>query len=428
MKKRAISFVLLLLTTNIFSQGNHVLSGGEAANRGVIDLATPGGQSWSTDRASLPGYFSGIMGTSFTGASDAANINGYVKKYGNESFTFPVGTGADIRTVLINNNAGLNSDAYSTAWIVGDPSNNLDPTAPNMGAHSIISMGPGIISVSPIGQWDWEVGNAGNLGTGTTGTGLGVPITVTIPDMSNFASIANLRLVGWDGTQWIDLSGGSTANGNTENSTLSGSMVTGITAIAIGSTSFILPVKLVSFSAKEKDCMVEVSWITAEEINSSKYELEQSTDGIYFNKIATVNSRNADNGSSYFTTIKQQKQNSYYRLKMVDKDGRFEYSGIILLSGNCSGVIDHMNLYPNPVTTASGQLTLEFNLKYTGNARIAITNSLGQELINQSITIINGLDVYKLNSNSLKAGVYYLQVIDAYGNRIGLPKKFIIQQ
>lgn len=427
MKKRTLNFALLLLTTNIFSQGNHVFSGGEAANHGVIDLATPGGQSWSTDRASLPGYFSGIMGASFTGASDAANINGYVKKYGNESFTFPVGTGTDIRTVLINNNAGLNSDAYSMAWIVGDPSNNLDPTGPNMGAHSVISMGAGIVSVSPIGQWDWEVGDAGNLGTGTTGTGLGLPITVSIPDMSNFATIADLRLVGWNGTQWIDLSGGSTANGNTENSTLTGSMVAGITAIAIGSTSFILPVKLVSFSAKEQNCMVEVSWITAEEINSSKYELEQSTDGIYFNKIATVNSRNADNGSSYFTTIKQQKQNSYYRLKMVDKDGRFEYSGIISLRSNCSGVIDHMNLYPNPVTTSTGQLTLEFNLKYTGNVRIAITNSLGQELINQYITIISGVEVYKLNSNSLQAGVYYLQMIDASGNRIGLPQKFIKQ-
>jgi hypothetical protein len=227
--------LLLLLGTKLclaqsgsaVAPGNHVFSGAEASNFGVVDLATPGGQTWSTDRQAIPGYFSAIGTASYTGAADGSNINGYVKHYANianQGFTFPVGNGLDFRSLTISGTRDASS-IVATAWIVGDPSTTNDPTAPNAGNHAITAMGAGIVAVSNVGQWDW-LDIANNAG--------GLTVTVSIPDVSAFGVAGALRLVGWNGTQWVNLSGNTGASGNTENSTLSGTMVSGISAIAIG--------------------------------------------------------------------------------------------------------------------------------------------------------------------------------------------------
>ncbi|OJW71295.1 MAG: hypothetical protein BGO59_03525 [Spirosoma sp. 48-14] len=215
-----------LIIQDAFSQsGNFVPSGGEAVNYGTISLGTS--TAWSTARTATPGYFAASGTATYTNASDANNINGYVKHYvkaANQGFTFPVGSGTDLRT-LTTSGAIPNGISLATAWIVGDPSGNLDPTAPNAGAHNIASLGSGITAVSSVGQWDWIDNNAGG----------GVTVTVSIPDVSGFAnSAARLRLVGWNGSQWVNLSGNTGASGVTENSTLSGTMIPGITAIGIG--------------------------------------------------------------------------------------------------------------------------------------------------------------------------------------------------
>lgn len=209
--------------------GNHVFSGSEAVNFGTIDLATPASKTWSTDRMANPGYFSAYFpGAVYTGASDANNVNGYVKKYGNEIFTFPVGTGNDLRTLAISAPAAT-TDAYATAWILGHPKYTPDPTNGNA-VHDTALVGTGIKRVTNVGQWDWQ-------SLGTTNSTLNV--TASMPDLKNFAPIGHLRLVGWDGTKWINLSGVTAPTSNTENSLISGTIAaaqqSGIHAISIGS-------------------------------------------------------------------------------------------------------------------------------------------------------------------------------------------------
>lgn len=228
---------VLSATFGIAQSGNHVSSGVETSNFTVVDLATPSGQLWSTDRQAIPGYFSAIGTASYTGASDASNINGYVKHYANvanQAFSFPVGSGTDYRNISISGTRSATS-VIATAWIVGNPSGNLDPTAPNAGSHSITSLGGGIQSVSSIGQWDWQDNGAS-----------GLTVTVSIPDLTSFAPASKLRLVGWNGSFWVNLSESTGASGNTENSLLSGTMKPGITALGIGQATDPLPPVLLS--------------------------------------------------------------------------------------------------------------------------------------------------------------------------------------
>ena len=215
------------------AQSNHVFSGGEMLNFGTIDISSFEKIAWSSEKDRLPGYFGVINNGKFIGYSDQANINGYIKKYGNTAFLFPVGNGKDLRTLEISAPQHT-TDAYAVAWLEGDPSHFNDHTNPVAGEHPISAFAEPLIGVSNYGQWDWQVGASGTLGEDATGNGENLTITVSIPDMKSFAEASTLRLVGWNGTQWIDLSKSATANGNTEDSQLSGTMIAGITAIGIG--------------------------------------------------------------------------------------------------------------------------------------------------------------------------------------------------
>jgi hypothetical protein len=218
---------------NVFTQANHVFSGGELLNYGTIDISSFTKITWSSDRSRIPGYFSVIDNGKFIGYSDDANINGYIKKYGSTSFLFPVGNGKDLRTLEISA-PKINTDVYAVAWIEGDPSHTNDQTFPHAGEHPVNAVRNPIKAVSKVGQWDWQVGSLGMIDTNGTGDGSDLMITVSIPDMRDFGETNALRLVGWNGTSWIDLSGRATANGNIEDSQLSGKMIAGISAIGIG--------------------------------------------------------------------------------------------------------------------------------------------------------------------------------------------------
>jgi Secretion system C-terminal sorting domain len=422
MKKTLKIFVYLLLfftKVSVAQNGNYVFSNTEAINFGTIDLATPNlaGQTWATNRSSTPGYFGVFNSATFTGASDAKNINGYVKKYGNTAFTFPVGTGTDLRTLSFSAPA-TTTESYATAWIIGNPSGNLDPTLPNAGTHNINAVTLPIFSVSPVGQWDWQVGND----LGGTGTGAGLTITVSIPDMTTFAVANKLRLVGWNGTSWIDLSGMPTASGNTENSTLTGTMVSGITAIGIGNLLNPLPVKLESFTAYSKNCSTILNWKTSQEINSLHFEIEQSDDGVIFTKTKTITA--AGNSSlpiQYETIVLQKETNKLYRLKLMDIGGSFSYSNIVAVTNSCIKN-ETISIYPNPLVD-NNILNINFNTAYSGKAEIICLNTIGQIVSSQSMNITAGYNATTINFSKLPKGTYFINIIKANGERINGEQK-----
>ncbi len=153
---------------------------------------------------------------------DAQHVDGYVSKTGNDAFTFPVGSGTDVRTLGISAPASA-SDQYSVAWIAGSPNTVGDPSNSNA-MHPVTQVSGTLSFVDSGGQWDWIP---------VSGTGSGLTVTVSLPAGITLPATF-LRLAGWNGSNWIDLSGAPTASGNTEGSTLSGTMVPGIQAIAVG--------------------------------------------------------------------------------------------------------------------------------------------------------------------------------------------------
>ncbi|RQO29830.1 hypothetical protein DBR32_14700 [Taibaiella sp. KBW10] len=404
MMKPLFTLSMLLSGALTYAQsGNYVFSGAEQTSFGTTDLATPTGGSWSTARAATPGYFSatGPSGT-FTGAADGgtALVDGYVKFYAsaaNQSFSFPVGVNGataaegDLRTLSVSGTLPDNA-IIATAWIAGNPVGNLDPTSTgaSSGPHSTASLGTGIMSVSKLGQWDWQ--DLNNNAAGAT-------ITVSIPALSN-ATAANLRLVGWNGSQWIDLStsqGSSAASGNTENSTLTGTMQSGISAIGIGATDIALPVTLLDFTASiEQGDQVLLSWEVANEKSFAHYEVEYATDAVQFTPVCELAGGQPE--GRYALVHKQPDQEAFYRLKMVDLDHNFTYSKVVKVA--LGAVEQEFMVYPNPaINTAKVKGTREGDQLqlYTADGELLYTmNATG--------------DFALLNMEAYSGGVYLLSV------------------
>ena len=421
---------IVLSTLSIFfillgrAQSNRVFSGGEMLNFGTIDISLNVEKSWSSERNAHPGYFSSLENANYIGYSDEAHIDGYIKKYGNSAFTFPVGNGRDLRTLEISKPDAI-TDAFATAWIEGDPTSNIDPTEPHAGKHSVLAVAQTISSVSKAGQWDWQTGEDGTLGTETTGNGDGLLITVSIPDMSKFADESDLRLVGWNGTQWIDLSKKPTATGNKEDSKLSGIMIPGISAIGIGKIASTSLVKIISLAATASNCNTILKWETSVENNSSIFILEQSEDNINFHTISSLATAGSPSGNKYSKEVTQPFGIAYYRLKIQHIDGTYEYSPEISVNSTCHG-IENIRVYPNPVVD-NEKVNLRFATSYEGNAELMIISSAGQLVLKNYVQVKSQNNLLTIDINHLIHGTYFINIAGSNGEQIGSTIQFIKQ-
>ncbi len=184
-------------------------------------------------------------------------------------------------------------------------------------------------------------------------------------------------------------------------------IVTNTAHTLIGST---LPLALTSFNAipKEKENKVLVYWNTANEINTSFFLIEQSTDGRTFKPIVEIAAKGSGNNSYFYSIAKN--NIVYLRLKMVDKNGTYTYSNIIKLAEDKSTGFDIVN---NPakntlnIRVYSSLLTHTTATIVTAQGKIVKTFILNQNL--QTIDIA-----------ALQAGNYFLQTI------LGT-KKFVVE-
>lgn len=172
-----------------------------------------------------------------------------------------------------------------------------------------------------------------------------------------------------------------------------------------------LPSILTHFTINKNSTFVSLNWITTTEINSKIFEVERSIDGKNFTAIGTVEAKGFASDYS-FIDVKPFVGLNYYRLKMVDKDGKFEYSEIKTIKFGNSFKFE---MYPNPAKSTVNILVDKLNSKTT----LFITDIYGKQLINK--LLIEGNNV--INISSFSKGVYLVNISNDEG--VGT-KKLII--
>lgn len=174
--------------------------------------------------------------------------------------------------------------------------------------------------------------------------------------------------------------------------------------ISLG-TSTPLPVSLTRFDATlQQDNKVQLSWETAMENNSKDFTIEQSTDGVNFNKAGSVAAKgNSDVRTTYSFTTRPISQKSFFRLKQNDKDGQSVYSRINMVTP-----IDHNNtltVYPNPATN---QLYITSLSELEELHIYNLNGMLAKKVTTKEQTIM-------INISDLPVGFYHIQGIAMNG-------------
>ena len=123
--------------------------------------------------------------------------------------------------------------------------------------------------------------------------------------------------------------------------------MTGYGEFAIGgdSTTDPLPMNWLNYSLKIIDQIATIKWQTTNERNVSHYEIEESINGIEFQKISEIQASNKMGIQSYQSQLNEINYQKYYRIKSVDFDGLFDYSKIFKLQGELE---NNYIIYPNP--------------------------------------------------------------------------------
>jgi ELWxxDGT repeat protein len=173
-----------------------------------------------------------------------------------------------------------------------------------------------------------------------------------------------------------------------------------------------LPITLLNFSATvEGKNAVKLDWTTTNEINSDHFEIERSIDGKNFSSInrMTASGNSALNQNYTYTDQQAGNLNSsalYYRLRLVDKDGTFKNSQVLLVRLQGGGF--QFTFAPNPVQQ---QLNVSVSPAGAKSVAIRIIDANGKQVYQQALP--TGVNVYQQNIDvaKLKTGVYYLQVI-----------------
>ena len=122
-----------------------------------------------------------------------------------------------------------------------------------------------------------------------------------------------------------------------------------LTACGTAAVAAPLPVTLLDFTAQAQGTAVALTWHTASEVNSARFEVERSLDGTSFTTLGSVVARGTSTTATSYAyrdaALPAHATLLYYRLRQVDLNGTVTYSPVRTVAlAKASGLA----LFPNP--------------------------------------------------------------------------------
>lgn len=173
---------------------------------------------------------------------------------------------------------------------------------------------------------------------------------------------------------------------------------------------FQLPLVLLGFDATLKNKNTELTWVTGMEKELSHFMIERSTNGSDYTQVGmVVAGGNSDVKKNYSFTdpaALTAKGVVYYRLRMVDMNGRFQNSQVRLIRIGDAAQTLSIAAYPNPVVNEV-RITLPNNWQ---NQPVSFTfyNTNGQAV--KSMTTAKASQTETMGLSELNAGIYIVKV------------------
>jgi hypothetical protein len=204
-----------------------------------------------------------------------------------------------------------------------------------------------------------------------------------------------------------------------------------------------LPIELSSFSAKLMDGDVFLNWITKTEVNNFGFDIERKINESEWVKIGFVEGYGNSNSPKSYSFMDNNVIGGNifnYRLKQIDTDGGYEYSGIVEIKIVPGNFAVYQN-YPNPFNPTT---KIRYQLPEANHVEIKIFNVLGSEVTtllddNKEPGIYEVEFSAKVGSASdgntyiLPSGIYIYRVVTGNsstgsGNRSAETKKMVLMK
>ncbi|MBP9214791.1 MAG: T9SS type A sorting domain-containing protein, partial [Chitinophagaceae bacterium] len=139
------------------------------------------------------------------------------------------------------------------------------------------------------------------------------------------------------------------------------------------------------------------------------FVVEKSFDGNSFTQLGSIEAKNNVSINEYsLLDAAILERITYYRLKQIDKNGKFSYSNIV--SVNPATIAKNtVAVYPNPIVGS----IMNIGLQSTQNTKAAlmITDVTGRIVLHQQSSIIKGSQLIQVDVSRLSTGTYYLTVL-----------------
>jgi hypothetical protein len=357
--------------------------------------------------------YTNTSATGISGYSSASFINGNLRRIISTSIDtipFPVGTGGNATDYqlaeLLNNNLTGISALNVNVSTINEVGNNVDA---NLNPTTAID-GPLIVNIFEAAEWD--INPVGTISGGDFGLRLHVEnITGLNGTLDNAFTILKRPSLSTDYNDWdvlasttflppIDSAGRiyDSGNGFAERTGY-----TSFSKFAIGASGgAALPIELIQFNARIQNESVELRWQTASEKNASHFIVERAGEDFQWSEIGTEEARGNTTSINLYSMSDHEPLSgtNYYRLKLVDRDGSFEYSKTVSVYFTGTEGLSY-TVYPNPSISF---VKIEFSESPVADFRLFDSNG--------SLHLEGSLEKYnEISLSEIPSGVYILEII-----------------
>jgi hypothetical protein len=335
--------------------------------------------------SSTPNYMVYQAGSNYTGDDDSRHVNGWVKKIGNTDFVFPVGNATYKRTVALTNmSVSGEFNAKHNA-----------PSTPNYA-----NLFPPLVLIDTNEYWTINKVSGGSAKVVMNWNHSKIPVPQVL--------LSNIRSAYYNGSFWINTGGTGFGNITTTGSVTSNSVSAFNNNFTIASTSWVLPLQLISFTGQHFSNYNKISWVISNEADVVHYKLQRSNDGVNFYTVSQQSANNTNSTETYTSNDAGTMYGKvYYRLAYLQTDGQIKYSGVIIIS---AAQDKDFYVIKNPVSTS---IEIYAGSTFKGTYSYTLTNSGGQIMQSGTIAITTeGVQQLKLKPY-ITTGIYALTLRNA---------------
>ena len=164
-----------------------------------------------------------------------------------------------------------------------------------------------------------------------------------------------------------------------------------------------LPIKIVNFSAEKKGNTTSLNWTIENNFEQVNFVVEKSMNVANFKSIGNISS--TQNSSYNFEDKDQNTKTIFYRIKVMDKEGKAFFSPTITVNISTKNI--KTKVYPNPLQSNSW---LSINTANADKIHLVICDITGKICWEQNENIIAGNNLIALPYESLLQGMYLLRI------------------